>query len=437
MVEITSNYSEEIILNKDLTEFLNVYKELEDYEVNLLPLCAAENISSYFTKLPQISFLQEKYLLGGVIKYKEDGNFCGSNKLYNIYDLFSKQCKKMFHCSYADARTLSGLNAVTTLLMSLFKIGDKIMITSEEYGGHSSMKIIANRLGLTTIEIPFNYENNDFDYPKMNQILENEKISGILIALSDIIEHPNLKKINLNKEILIYDVTQILGLIATNYIDNPLDWYNENENVILIGATHKTIPGPTCGLILTKNEILAKKIDLKINPDYLRNVQLNNIVSLLFSLYELESFGKEYFKVMSNIILKLTYLLENKGIKVIRTRNGDISKTHQMWLSINTLDLKELEKRAYSLGISFNIRHKKIYQSKGVRLGLQQIARYNWGDDAVEKISNIIYLLTRKNFNCKKIKNIIDLLPKKTIHFTFDNQTIEKFFTSLHNCDRK
>ena len=343
----------------------------------------------------------------------------------------------MFHCSYADARTLSGLNAVTTLLMSLFKIGDKIMITSEEYGGHSSMKIIANRLGLTTIEIPFNYENNDFDYPKMNQILENEKISGILIALSDIIEHPNLKKINLNKEILIYDVTQILGLIATNYIDNPLDWYNENENVILIGATHKTIPGPTCGLILTKNEILAKKIDLKINPDYLRNVQLNNIVSLLFSLYELESFGKEYFKVMSNIILKLTYLLENKGIKVIRTRNGDISKTHQMWLSINTLDLKELEKRAYSLGISFNIRHKKIYQSKGVRLGLQQIARYNWGDDAVEKISNIIYLLTRKNFNCKKIKNIIDLLPKKTIHFTFDNQTIEKFFTSLHNCDRK
>ena len=369
-------------MNKDLTEFLNVYKELEDYEVNLLPLCAAENISSYFTKLPQISFLQEKYLLGGVIKYKEDGNFCGSNKLYNIYDLFSKQCKKMFHCSYADARTLSGLNAVTTLLMSLFKIGDKIMITSEEYGGHSSMKIIANRLGLTTIEIPFNYENNDFDYPKMNQILEN-------------------------------------------------------ENVILIGATHKTIPGPTCGLILTKNEILAKKIDLKINPDYLRNVQLNNIVSLLFSLYELESFGKEYFKVMSNIILKLTYLLENKGIKVIRTRNGDISKTHQMWLSINTLDLKELEKRAYSLGISFNIRHKKIYQSKGVRLGLQQIARYNWGDDAVEKISNIIYLLTRKNFNCKKIKNIIDLLPKKTIHFTFDNQTIEKFFTSLHNCDRK
>ncbi len=424
-------------MNKNLTEFLNVYKELEDYEVNLLPLCAAENISSYFTKLPQISFLQEKYLLGGVIKYKEDGNFCGSNKLYNIYDLFSKQCQKMFHCSYADARTLSGLNAVTTLLMSLFKISDKIMITSEEYGGHSSMKIIANRLGLTTIEIPFNYENNDFDYPKMNKILENEKISGILITLSDIIEHPNLKKINLKKEILIYDVTQILGLIATNYIDNPLDWYSENENVILIGATHKTIPGPTCGLILTKNEILAQKIDLKINPDYLRNVQLNNIVSLLFSLYELESFGKEYFKVMKNIILKLTYLLENKGIKVIRTRNGDISKTHQMWLVINTLDLKELEKRAYSLGISFNIRHKKIYQSKGVRLGLQQIARYNWGDDAVEKISNIIYLLTQKNFNCKKIKNIIDSLPKKTIHFTFDNQTIESFFTILHNCDRK
>ncbi len=424
-------------MSKNLEEFLKVYKELENYEANLLPLCAAENISSYFTKLPQISFLQEKYILGGVITYKEDGNFCGSNKLYNIYNLFSKQCKKMFNCNYADARTLSGLNAITTLLMSLFKIGDKIMVTSEEYGGHSSMKIIANRLGLKTIEIPYDYENNDFDYQKMNKILESEKISGILIALSDIIEHPNLKTINLNKEILIYDVTQILGLIATNYIDNPLDWYDESENVILIGATHKTIPGPTCGLILIKNEVLAKKIDLKINPDYLRNIQLNNIVSLLFSLYELENFGKEYFAVMKNMILKLTYLLENKGIKVIKTRNGDISKTHQMWLSINSLDLKELENRAYSLGISFNIRNKKIYQSQGVRLGLQQIARYNWSDDAIEKISNIIYLLTQKEFNCKKIKGIIDLLPKKKIHFTFENQTIENFFNVLHNCDRK
>ena len=85
---------------------------------------------------------------------------------------------------------------------------------------------------------------------------------------------PQLKKINLPENcILIFDATQILGLIATNNIENPLYWFSDEQKFILMGATHKTLPGPTCGLIMTNNLKLARQFDTLINPDYLRNSQ--------------------------------------------------------------------------------------------------------------------------------------------------------------------
>ena len=141
----------------ELKEFLIDYKRILKKELTSLPLCAAENISSDFVRLPQTTFLQEKYILGGIEKYENENNFHGSENLFAIYEHINKQCYKQFGCKYADARTLSGLNAVTTLLMSLFKIGDTIYVTSPEYGGHSSMAIICERLGLKIKYLPYNY----------------------------------------------------------------------------------------------------------------------------------------------------------------------------------------------------------------------------------------------------------------------------------------
>ena len=63
---------------------------------------------------------------------------------------------------------------------------------------------------------------------------------------------------------------------------------NCKQKFILMGATHKTLPGPTCGLIMTNNLDLAHQFDTLINPDYLRNSQLHHIFSLILTLMELE-----------------------------------------------------------------------------------------------------------------------------------------------------
>ena len=53
-------------------------------EDKMLPLCAAENVMSPFSKIPLDTFLQEKYIMGGVLQYQNHSNFVGSEKLYKI-----------------------------------------------------------------------------------------------------------------------------------------------------------------------------------------------------------------------------------------------------------------------------------------------------------------------------------------------------------------
>lgn len=138
---------------------------------------------------------------------------------------------------------------------------------------------------------------------------------------------------------MIFDATQILGLIASDNMENPLNWFNDKQKFILMGATHKTLPGPTCGLIMTNNLELARKFDTLINPDYLRNSQLHHIFSLILTLMELEIYGHQY---SSNIIKNANVLacaLEKYDFTVLKA-SSKYTYTHQIFISMPEYDAK-------------------------------------------------------------------------------------------------
>lgn len=408
-----------------LAKFLEIWNEILTSEQETLPLCAAENITSEFVSIPRGTFLQDKYILGGTMKYTQDNNFYGSSLLFKFYELINMQCAKLYKSNYSDARSFSGMSAIITLLMALFKSGDYVLITSPETGGHSSMPFVCQRLGLEFEYLPYNYESKDFDYIAINKKLSTRKVNGILIALSDMIEQPQLNRINLNETILIYDATQILGMIGAGTLANPFDWFSDEKNVILMGATHKTLPGPACGLIIMQNKGLAKSIDEIVNPRYIRNVQLDNIVSLLLSLYELEEFGFKYFQSVRQCTETVGRILKEKGVNVLTTREGDFTKTHQLWLSLPNEAECWFEKNIELSGISLNVRKRQIYNGYGVRLGFQQIARYNWNDNALKSVAEILLLAMDPKCNPKQIRQIIDTLPERKVNFTFDPKTVD------------
>lgn len=414
-------------------DLINICTDLSTQENKSLPLCAAENVISPFSKIPLDTFLQEKYIMGGVINYQQQGNFIGSNNLYKIYELLSLQCNKLFGCKYADARTLSGVNAVMTLLMSLFSSGDTILISSEDCGGHGSMPKICQRLGINTIELPYNYDIFDFDYEKANKILKEQKINGILICLSDIIIMPQLNKFELPEECtLIFDATQILGLIASNSMDNPLNWFTNKQNFILMGATHKTLPGPTCGLIMTNNLELANSFDTMINPDYLRNSQLHHILSLILSLMELEIYGTNYCNSIVNNANNLALALANYNFDVIKIA-PQYTYTHQIFISMQENDAITFYNNCENYGVSLNLRNKQLYKTCGLRIGTQEISRFGWNQKEISSIAEILRdIRDEKHFSQDIYNKINKLSANKKVCYTFDDNYYELLYAKLH-----
>ena len=56
------------------------------------------------------------------------------NNLFELYNLLNRLSSELFKSMYADGRTLTGVNTISLLLMSLFKNNDKILISDEECG---------------------------------------------------------------------------------------------------------------------------------------------------------------------------------------------------------------------------------------------------------------------------------------------------------------
>lgn len=418
---------------KYFEDLIKLCTDISMQENRLLPLCAAENVVSPFSKIPLDTFLQEKYIMGGVIEYQKHSNFIGSKKLYEIYELLFRQCNELYGCKYADARTLSGVNAVMTLLMSLFSAGDTILISSEECGGHGSMPKICRRLGINIIEIPYNYDIYDFDYEKTNVILKSKKINGILICLSDIISMPQLKRFDLPKDcVLIFDATQILGLIATKSIDNPLEWFTEEQKFILMGATHKTLPGPTCGLIMTNNLELAHQFDTLINPDYLRNSQLHHIFSLILTLMELELYGQQYCSAIINNANILADALDKYNFNILNVP-PKYTYTHQIFISMPENDAENFYGKCLDYGVSINLRNKNLYKTCGLRIGTQEISRYGWQDTEMKIIAEILRDIRDNDQLSQDVSNKINILSEnKKIRYAIEKDCYDIVYELLH-----
>lgn len=176
--------------------------------------------------------------------------------------------------------------------MSLLKNTDSVLITTPDQGGHASIPIILEKLGVNYEAIPYDYDNYQINYKELNNLCKSGLYKFLIFCQSDIINPPDMSKISLPDSMgIIYDGTQTLGLIAAGVLENPLEYIN---NIVLIGGTHKTLPAPACGLIMTNCSNYQQQLQKNITPNYLRNTQPNHIAALLLALIEQENFGKSY-----------------------------------------------------------------------------------------------------------------------------------------------
>jgi len=397
-------------------QYKDTLKEFNSYHADALPLCAAETSMTDFAKLPLKSSLQERYINGSVLKHTYDDNFVGSENLFPLYENISSLCKYIFNADYEDARPLSGMNATTTVLLSSLNIGDRVAMLYPSGGGHDSFVTIVERLGFVVFEVPFNYESMQIDSSLLSRLVRDKNIKAVLLAPSDIIKSPPLDSLDIGDALLIYDATQTLGLIASGHIPNPLE---QVENIVMVGGTHKTLPGPTCGLILTNSEKIFQRIDSQ-GGIYVRNPQPHQIASLILTLIEFIVVGYDYMEQVIKNTNLLAKNLEDLKFNVLKSKLlplGMWSETHQLFIHCNPDEALNLERNSIRYGVTLNRKSKAIFNNSGIRLGLQEVTRMGWKEGSIPKIAEILNLLSQPSSSESSIFKLMSELPEKNPNY--------------------
>lgn len=399
-------------------EYKKLCNEFDQFDNNTIPLCAAENYISNFVKKPLISSFEGRY---SCVNSDGTNSFLEGEYIERLKELLQKQCKKMFNSDYTNADTLTGINCFTVCAMSLLKSGDHVLLTTPEQGGHPSIPFILDSLQVKYTPIPYDYNNYQIDYVRFNNLCKNRKYSFAIFCQSDLINTPDLNQINLEKIGIIYDATQTLGLMSCNVIENPLKY----NNVILIGGSHKTLPGPSCGLIMTNNKQYQLKLSHCISPIFLRNVQPNHIAGMLLALIEQEQFGIQYQNKIVYVANLLAEQLEEHNFKVAHCEKDKYTNTHQIFILMSEKEANLFYQQSKKYNISLNLKHKKLFNNYGIRIGTQHIARYNWDKSELAQLAKLLKLI-KDNSSTQEINEIrLSLIRKKIPQFTYDNILIE------------
>jgi glycine hydroxymethyltransferase len=401
-----------------LKKYTELYNEFLVAKENTIPLCAAENYISEFSKQPLTSEFEGMY---SCINIDGTNSFLEGNYIERLKKLIQDECKLLFNSNYTNTDTLTGINCFTVCAMSLLNCNDNVLLTTPEQGGHPSIPIILDSLQVNYDAIPYDYNNYQIDYDKLNILCDSNKYSYIIFCQSDLLNVPDLNKINMQGLGVIYDATQSLGLILGKCITNPLDY----NNTVLIGGTHKTLPAPSCGLIMTNNSEYALKLNKNISPVYLRNTQPNHMASMLLALCEQEKFGTEYQQHIVYLANHLASALEKYGFTVAKSSKNNYTYTHQIFILMTENDAKSFYQNSTKYNVSLNIKNKKLFNNYGIRLGVQQIAQYNWQNEEIAQLARLLFLIkTNPNSSeINKLRNI--LISKKIPHFSYDCIAIE------------
>lgn len=396
--------------NNIYENYLQLTKNYEHYLQKKIPLCAAETHCSDAVRAALSSSFEGKYCMNN-LGYNMQLDFVGSQYIHELFELLSRQCEKTFGSKYADARTLSGMNCMSIVINSLLQKGNRVLLSSPAQGGHPSIPLLLSLANITYDEIPYDYDNFDINYTRLNELLISKHYDGIIFAQSDILKPADVSKIKDQNILIIYDATQTYGMIAAHIHKNPLDYH---ENLVLIGGTHKTISGPTCGLILLRNESLISRIDPKISPSFLRNVQPNAIAGVLIALIEQERFGKQYQKTTIENANYLGEMLARYGFIVAKLSPEVYTNTHQIFILTDERMKNTIVNNAHKYAVTLNGKEKRLFKGNGIRIGTQEVTLYGWSKEEMKITAELISALSETGVkDCKIIPLLNKLAHKK------------------------
>jgi glycine hydroxymethyltransferase len=358
-----------------------------------IPLIASENLLSPYAKELLISDLHSRYAEG----LPGDRYYEGNEQVDEVENLCLELARRLFGCSFADVRPISGTVANLAVLKALTEPGDLVGTSRLADGAHISSAAFGafGLRGVKPVYYAWDEARMTIDVPRTREILRAVRPKTCLFGLSlflfpmPIAElRPTLEEIG---AVGWYDGAHVLGLIGGGQFQDPL----HEGCTVLSASTHKTLPGPQHGILLADGASpeVERKLQSGAFPGVTSNHHLNEMAALAVSLAEHLEFGAEYARRTVENARALGQALHDRGFDVLA---ADLGFTRSHTLAVR------VEKEGGGAEVAARLSRAGVITNKnllpgdrsskhpgGVRLGTPEVTRVGMGVAEMDRIAEL------------------------------------------------
>ncbi|EJW10808.1 Serine hydroxymethyltransferase [Rhodovulum sp. PH10] len=367
-----------------------------------IELIASENIVSRAVLEAQGSVLTNKYAEGLPGK-----RYYGGCQYVDVVErLAIERVTKLFGCGFANVQPHSGASANSAVFFALMNPGDTFMGLNLAAGGHLTHGSPVNVSGKWFHVVPYGVRQDDhrIDMDEVRSLAREYKPKVIVAGGS---AYPRIIDFRAFREIadevgayLMVDMAHFAGLVAGGAHPSPFPHAH-----VVTTTTHKTLRGPRGGVILTDDEVLAKKINSAVFPGMQGGPLMHVIAAKAVAFGEaLRPSFKVYAKNIAENAKALAETLKSKGFDIV---SGG-TDTHLMLVDLRPKRLTgkvaegALGRAAITCnknGIPFD--PEKPMVTSGIRLGTPAGTTRGFGvaefQEIGEMISEVLDVLSQKH----------------------------------------
>ncbi len=361
-----------------------------------IPLIASENITSPAVDEACGCDFSHRYAEG----WSGQRVYAGCSFIDEIEDICMDLAKEYYKCIHADVRPISGVVANFVMYNAFTSDNNgKMCCMSIVRGGHishgprfakSGREIFGSAgttRGINVEYLIFNNDEMNLDIDASAKIIREFEPELVLFGGSlFLFPHPVKELGDVAKEVgayIGYDAAHVAGLIGSGYFQDPL---REGADAMTM-STHKTLPGPQHGALLSNREDLIDRLRSCAFPALLSNHHLHNVAGLAIALAEMLEYGRDYHKNVIENAQALGQALYEQGLNVLMEHKG-FTKSHQIVVDITDFqdsiglggDIEKLLEKANIILnrnlLPYDLAKGRHYQNPGgLRIGTSEITR--------------------------------------------------------------
>lgn len=355
---------------------------------NHIELIASENYCSQAVMEAQGTDLTNKYAEG----YPGKRYYGGCEHVDVVEQLAIDRAKELFGAEYVNVQPHSGSQANSAVFLALLDANDTILGMSLDAGGHLTHGAHINFSGINynAVQYGLSEETGEIDYDQVDSLAREHKPKMIIAgfsAYSQVVDWQRFRDIA--DEVgayLLVDMAHIAGLAATGVYPSPVPFAD-----VVTSTTHKTLRGPRSGIILSRDDKLAKKLNSAVFPGNQGGPLMHVIAAKAVCFKEaLEDNFTTYQQQVVKNAKAMAKVVQDRGYEVI---SGG-TENHLMLISLVKQEMtgKEADKWLGDAHITVNKNAvpndpKSPFVTSGIRIGTAAVTTRGFDENDVTELA--------------------------------------------------